>query len=118
MRNIHLSVLTLSGALASDGSISSSVSSGRTRRRSSSATLCTQETCTCGAQDILGPRLSFDVGRRVLGQRDSRMAPLLRAPVHEPVFADVQIPFARSTLPDVAAAVCQVALEVVLVLHR
>src|SRR5688500_9739841 len=40
-----------------------------------------------------------DVRQRVGSQRHAGVSPLLRAPVHEPVFADVEVPRAGPAVP-------------------
>ena len=52
-----------------------------------------------------------DVGNGVLLQRDPRVAALLRAIMHEPVFTDVQIARAGAATPLVRLAQSNVVLE-------
>ena len=84
--NIHRSVRTLMGPLAPDGIISSSVSTGCARMRSSSATRCTHDTVqtahsssrSCSRGHVLGGGF---------GQRDAGLTALLGTPVHEAILA-------------------------------
>src|SRR6202045_1337700 len=48
---------------------------------------------------LLGRVLAMAHLRRVLGKRNPRIYALLRAPVHQPVFANVQVPRARTAAP-------------------
>src|ERR1700744_5534960 len=62
----------------------------------------------------LGRRvLAPDVLDGIIGERRARIAALLRAVVHEAVFADVQVAGAGAALPVIRAPFDQVALEIV-----
>src|SRR5690606_24885613 len=60
---------------------------------------------------LRGVELARDVFARVARERDAGRAALLRAVVHEPVLADVQVPRAGAALPVVRLALEQVVLK-------
>src|SRR5690242_24288 len=62
---------------------------------------------------FLGEELTTYVGAGVLLQRNARVAPLLRAIVHQPILADVQIAGAGAAAPVVRVAIGNVVLEAV-----
>ena len=51
----------------------------------------------------------------ILLERDARVAPLLRTPVHEAVLADVEIPCTGTAVPLVGLPVGEVLLEAVVI---
>ena len=51
--------------------------------------------------------------RRVFFQRHARIPALLRAPMHQPIFANVQIPRSRAALPIVLPASRHIVLKIV-----
>src|SRR6185437_16078956 len=54
-----------------------------------------------------------NIGDRIFFQRDARISALLRAVVHQPVLADVQVPRACSATPIVGFSFGDVVLEAV-----
>src|SRR5262245_2099674 len=60
---------------------------------------------------LLAGALAQHIVGRVLGQRDPGISALLRAPMHQTVFADVEIAAAGPALPVIRAAEHEVALE-------
>src|SRR5260370_7663028 len=66
-----------------------------------------------GCAELLGGVLSVAHLRRVLRQRNPRIPPLLRAPVHQPVFTNVQVARARAAAPVVFLPTRHVVLKLV-----
>ena len=58
--------------------------------------------------------LALKIDERILIQRNSRVATLLRAPVNQAIFADIQIPAPCVALPVVRDSASQVVLESVM----
>src|SRR5437763_14199890 len=64
-----------------------------------------------GCTPFLGFVLAVEVGLRVVGERDAGRAALLRAVMHEAVFADVEIARARAATPVVRSPLREVLLK-------
>ncbi len=62
---------------------------------------------------LLGAVFAADIRERILGNGNPRVSPLLRAIVHQPVLADVEISCASPALPVVRYAIGNLVLELV-----
>src|SRR6185312_11928850 len=69
--------------------------------------------CAVGRTTLLGAVFASDVVDCVRKQRNSRIATLLRAVVHQAVFADIQVTRAGAASPFVRAPLSDVVLKVV-----
>src|SRR5271165_3125776 len=67
--------------------------------------------CTVRSTALFGEELAANISDRVLLQRYAGIAPLLRAVVHQSVFADVEVTRPSAAAPLVGSAVGNVVLE-------
>src|SRR6185437_15501011 len=66
-----------------------------------------------GRAGFLRQKLAADLTNRVLSQRRPRIAALLRAVMHQPVFTDIQVAGSSAAAPVVRTAQSNVVLELV-----